>query len=100
MRPLSIFTNIVTARRRLQNLAAITQAEAKQDARGNFTADVNGHTDTKSWNSSTAREEPELTSHKRLQTEAALAAARTPRWDFTTPASLSWEELSLPIMEQ
>ena len=100
MCPLSILTNVVTARRRLQNLAAITQAEAKQDARSNFTADVNGHTDTKSWNSSTAREELESMSHKRFQTEAAVGAALAPRWDFTTPASLSWEELSLPILEQ
>jgi len=100
MRPLSIFTNIVTARRRLQNLAAITQAEAKQDARSNFTADVNGHTDTKSWNSWTAREELEFMSHKRVQTEAAVGAALVPRWDFTTPASMSWEELSRPILEQ
>jgi len=88
---LSIFTNVVTARRRLQNVAAIRQAEAKLDARRNSIAGVGVHTDTKWWDSSAPREEAYISGHKSDQTEEAT-------WDFTESASLTWEELSLPSL--
>ena len=89
----------MTARRHLQNLAAINQAEAKQDARSNSTTGVSMLTDTKSWDSSALREEADLRGHPSFQPELVVAATQEPLWDFTTPASLSWEELSLPILE-
>jgi len=88
---LSIVTNIVTARRRLKNVAATRQAEAKSDARRNSTAGIGRHTDTKLWDSSAPREEADIGGHKSDQTEEAT-------WDFTKSASLTWEELSMPFL--
>jgi hypothetical protein len=87
----------MTAQRRLHNIAA-SQTGTHEDAPIKVTAGIDVDMDTGSWNGSTPRAKAEPSSHRSYQTrEAPFAAAAL--WDFTKTASLSMEELSLPILE-